>query len=383
MLGTALYYPHIDITDPEWLKSAILFWDEIQTIVPATIEHPYCLPETEYCANEGYLKPLHCDQFEEVLDDLGSMILSFIKSNNRRSRRTLLGPLGEALYDSERLADDYLWRMEDAVRIHPSKMDPVMRNVLTSQHGAMLLSNQKMAPRLRRALLEYDNREGYWRDGFGEWLLVSREFADLYMSALAAMLAREIELSPLTNERSSAGVNLHCLGDNIVVDGPNSARGALVSIVMKGLRIDPDVPINRVLEFRQRRQGQLDELSGMFDNLKKSIEASEEGRQIESNATRVYENEVRPALKKLKNELKNESILSGWNGFQAAAAYSAVPSTALWATGIASAPVTLGIGAFITAAGVGVKSYLANSKVRSKSPYTYLLDIERRFSIPD
>lgn len=30
----ALYYPTIDIEDSEWMKTAILFWDEINTIVP-------------------------------------------------------------------------------------------------------------------------------------------------------------------------------------------------------------------------------------------------------------------------------------------------------------------------------------------------------------
>jgi hypothetical protein len=41
MLGKALYYPHIDIRDPKWLRSAVLFWDEIQSIVPPSISEPY------------------------------------------------------------------------------------------------------------------------------------------------------------------------------------------------------------------------------------------------------------------------------------------------------------------------------------------------------
>jgi hypothetical protein len=30
----ALFYPTIDIQNEDWLKTAILFWDEISTIVP-------------------------------------------------------------------------------------------------------------------------------------------------------------------------------------------------------------------------------------------------------------------------------------------------------------------------------------------------------------
>lgn len=41
MLGTALYHPAIDIEDPVFLRSAILFWDHLHTIVPDPIDEPY------------------------------------------------------------------------------------------------------------------------------------------------------------------------------------------------------------------------------------------------------------------------------------------------------------------------------------------------------
>lgn len=201
------------------------------------------------------------------------------------------------------------------------------------------------------------------------------------MSALAALLAKEIDVSPLTGEEPSSGVNLRCLGDDITSSRPNAARGALVSVVMEGLRIDPEAPIQSILKFRRKREDQLAELSGKFDELKKSIETSAEGPDIAANAKRVFENSIRPALGKLKDELRRDTIESSWSGFQTASTFSAVPSTALWATGF-EAPVVLGAGAFITAAGIGVKSYLARSKARSSSPYTYLLDVERKFAIP-
>ena len=34
MFSRALYYPTIDIKNGRWLKSAALFWDSIETIVP-------------------------------------------------------------------------------------------------------------------------------------------------------------------------------------------------------------------------------------------------------------------------------------------------------------------------------------------------------------
>lgn len=54
----ALYYPSIDIRDEEWLKTAYLFWDEINTIVPKSLEgRVYNNYTTQYLEGEGYLRP--------------------------------------------------------------------------------------------------------------------------------------------------------------------------------------------------------------------------------------------------------------------------------------------------------------------------------------
>lgn len=53
----ALYYPTIDIDDSEWIKNAILFWDEIDTIVPEAISSPYKNNDSRFLYDEGILKP--------------------------------------------------------------------------------------------------------------------------------------------------------------------------------------------------------------------------------------------------------------------------------------------------------------------------------------
>lgn len=51
----ALYYPTIDIPEEGWLKSAILYWDEIQTIVPSSFQNPYSNRTTQSLADHaGY-----------------------------------------------------------------------------------------------------------------------------------------------------------------------------------------------------------------------------------------------------------------------------------------------------------------------------------------
>ena len=36
--GHALYYPHINLTNKNWIKHALLFWDNISRIVPDSVE---------------------------------------------------------------------------------------------------------------------------------------------------------------------------------------------------------------------------------------------------------------------------------------------------------------------------------------------------------
>ncbi len=59
--GTGLYHPFIDIEDGRWLRNAVLFWEEIQTIAPSGIRRPYRCEDSKILHAEGYLTPVRCD----------------------------------------------------------------------------------------------------------------------------------------------------------------------------------------------------------------------------------------------------------------------------------------------------------------------------------
>jgi hypothetical protein len=116
--------------------------------------------------------------------------------------------------------------------------------------------------------------------------------------------------------------------------------------------------------------------------LSRSIERSESKRELEEKASRVYENNVLPGLEKLKAELSDQSIKSLWQGFYQGAMVSVGTGTALAKFTAASEPTVLGVGAFLAVATVGINAVIGRRKARRASPYTYLLDIESRFSMP-
>lgn len=55
MFNIALYYPTIDIQDEGWLKTALLFWDGIRTIVPESlVDMAYENNTTRFLKSEGF-----------------------------------------------------------------------------------------------------------------------------------------------------------------------------------------------------------------------------------------------------------------------------------------------------------------------------------------
>ena len=86
MLGSALYYPHIDIPDKKWLRSAVLFWDEIRTIAQRAVSRPYKSRDTNILWREGYLEPLRCDLHPDLLDALGKRVVSLMDAGLLRRK---------------------------------------------------------------------------------------------------------------------------------------------------------------------------------------------------------------------------------------------------------------------------------------------------------
>jgi hypothetical protein len=369
MFGTALYYPYIDIPDGGWLRSAVLFWDHVQTIVPSSIRNPYRSADTHVCEQEEYLQPLPCDLHRDVLEELGRRVLKLLQYpewNWRRFSPDFVDPSQGALRASNQ-------RLEELHGIHPGKVMPGLREELIQNTGFRLIDS----PYIIRDLAEY----GVDLTEMEEWLVVDGPFAAVYMSALAALLAKQVQVSPLTNEEPSSGINLRCLIDDVVEGGETAARGALVSVVMKGLKVDPEVPMKKLLAFRRHRIDQLAELTGIFDDLKAKIEKSSSTKELEESARKLYTGKIKPELQKLKRELKLQAIQSVWEGLQRGITISAPAGGVLAATTGFSGTILLGAAAFITLADVGMKSFFARSKARA-SPYTYLLDVERKFSLP-
>jgi hypothetical protein len=187
--------------------------------------------------------------------------------------------------------------------MHPEKLSPDLRHFLDDiQHVAMHPEkmSRDMQYRMRKANRLLDND--------GEWLIVDSRFAAIYMTSLAALLAKETDLAALTNEEPSLGVNLHSLLEEVKPSAPSDKKGALVSFAMEAIRIDPTTRIDKLLTFRRSRETQLAELSSQFEDLSSKIATCESSAELEEKARDTYVTRIRPKLESLRQELKDGSI---------------------------------------------------------------------------
>ena len=402
MLGTALYFPHIDIHDPIWLRSAILFWDEIQTIAPSAIEEPYQNEDTKICNEEGYLRPLRCDLHTDVIEDLGRKILRLgdrASQNWVRADRT-----DDPTFHSILNAGEIRWDIEDAfheVGLHPDKMSPVVKE-LALQFGLSRMHRGKVPPHFRRMLRDLEmaqmrpekllwimrdfSERGQLNEyRHNEWLLVDGRFADAYMSALAARLSQQLALSPLTSHERAHGMSFRFLFDDIVDSSPENTSGAMVGVIMRGLKVDASVPVSKLIRFREQRKDQYLDFAGKISELSEQLSKNGEieGEELFNKAQEAYENDIEPSLRALKRELNQQSISTVWEGAYRAITISVPSAGALAYFSGLTGPALLGAGAALAAADIGVRGYLAGQKARAGNPYSYLHDINANFGLPD
>lgn len=76
----ALYYPRIEVPNEGWLKTVILYWDEVKTIVPASMSEPYTGTTARELFDAGVLSPLHVHPHLASVERLAEKIFEYLGS---------------------------------------------------------------------------------------------------------------------------------------------------------------------------------------------------------------------------------------------------------------------------------------------------------------
>jgi hypothetical protein len=165
----ALYYPWIDIPDEAWLKTALLYWDSMRTIVPRSVANPYSTKTGRALQEAGFLVPLRVKPGMEEIEALVPEIMTYLATAD-----------GNALLMTQRDArgqDTYRRALSNDVgkltRVHPDKLPGLVKYMV----GRPLVDSV----------------------GNSEFIRMGEPFANFYMTLLATRLAERVGATLLTS----------------------------------------------------------------------------------------------------------------------------------------------------------------------------------------
>ena len=358
----ALYYPTIDIKNWDWAKSATLFWDTIQTIVPISMNEPYTNKVTKAMYDEGVLVPLNVSPDMGLISELAEDVQKFLQTNE---------------------GFDFMIKAEDnKTFIHKDKLPRELNSIFSIHPDKMPYEIQRV---LRENLSE------------GGWISVDNRFARFYMSLLANKICDVERLVLLTDNEKASNLTEKARIDNqiqIIRNHENFyerdkrttlhlSEGLLSNLAFRGIRFSPDTKVTDVISFKRSHQDELGLFRANLTKLVKDIPTDESFEELQLHVNDIYINEFVPSYNNLKKALEGSKFKWIADNIMKISLFSvgatALPSLLLGA----SIPQALiaGTGASLISSIVSYNEDKAE-KLRN-NPFSYLYSAERQLSKED
>ena len=354
----ALYYPTIDIKNEDWLKTAVLFWDEINTIVPASISNPYKENTTQYLFDEGILKPMPVNPEIDIVEDLTTDTLNYLNTNEGFQLLTQ-GHGRFTTIHRDKLPRD-VSRLFD---IHPDKLPYEIQHLL------------------RQSI----TGEGFFR--------VGSDFGAFYMTLLANKICEANSIALLTDNTLTSNLTDKVRLDNqIAISGSerdfhrhrhnekyiNLTQGMLTNLIIDSIKIKPSTSLADVVKFKQLHQNELGLFRTNIAKLTQSVSKEKSFDAIRQDVEDIYKDEFLPSYNNFKKALNGSGIKWVSDNFMKVS----VISTGATALPMALLGLTLPH-ALIAGAGVSLItsliSYNEDKKEKLRTnPYSYLLALAEK-----
>lgn len=378
-----IFYPDMRMQDASWIRSQLLFFDEISTIDPM---HG---PTTGISLDEAKL--LDAGVVSRVKPTAGAverasrqmaMLLLLARSRTIRSHfaesEMYRAQMPKALAELRSLAPDNRGaslralspqiknleaqlhdRMSDRyVRMHPEKMEWVLREFLNGDRGEISPSTE-------------------------DWLQVDPVFAGVYMAVLAHELTKETDLRDYSVLTDNPVYDL--LHQDIVATSHVSqqtvrrSEGIFVDVVLPSHAISPEISIEEIIKFKKKHSSELQNFRREIQSL--ALHCSPLGtiEEIRNEAESIARRRIHPAVSELERALSGYGIV--WNR---SGAFKATSLIAGVAAGMATFDFTgshyfaLSGSLAISIAGFGLSGFGDQRSLKDGSPYAYLLDIKNK-----
>jgi len=252
--GHALYYPHINLTNKNWVKHSLLFWDKISRIVPSSVEPSDNEDITSIKYHTGFIEDYHPENydtsnaFNQFSDQLRHILESdhffhdryFKREKHRRDYR-------RDYYERRNFYSDMA--KSSGTYIHVMKIDPRMKEYLFEIGIAVPGENE-------------------WED----WVKIDNEIGLLYMAHLAKSISKKKTLPIVTDVEHSFSASIQ-FEEKINSDYKNQFEYRLGNLLIEAIvpkRIN-DVPLDKIIDIRENYSAERTAFFNEISNLTNSI----------------------------------------------------------------------------------------------------------------
>ena len=368
MFESALYYPTIDIHNERWLKSAVLFWDRIETIVPESEDHPYRRRSTRILQEEGFLFPRVVNPFCEEVSGLEQDVIRFM--DTPEGKKSFIKPWGVSavsMANRRYLTEDREYNDDRRRAYLTDKMSGIYRD--------FYIHVEKLPMMLRERLAGHVNEDGY--------VWASRGFMSFYMTLLANRICQNNRLALLTDR-----VNQNNLSNKILLEGLAPAgqrareqkmkRGMMYQIIMDDIKIPPNTRMETIVQYKKDRRHELALFRAEMDRLTAFDIEGMNAKDIEHEIWSIYTKQVKPAMDGVKATLKDSGI-NWWSGLGTCVFTGLIPAVLGFGTDMKT-NIAIGASECLGLALTTVP-YVRKRMELSGSPYSYLVKLDRQLSV--
>jgi len=336
----ALYHPFMDIEDGSLIKTAALYWDELQTIVPRSIRHPYHANASQEAEREGFLKPRFVHSNDDVVIRAGREFFEDVEDNREFGLRFAQLVNG---------AIDEIPEINRHLPIHEQKWLPIYL--------------EKVSWWLQEV---FPHRE------IGEHLIVPGIIGWAYMSRLASVIAQQDGLAPLTN----LPIFNETLLDRFIDYGQEREenQSQLVKLSMQMVSIDPNVPLNKILRFRDEHRDMLLHFRRCMREFTLQIAAGLATAERQRVLEEIVRDRIVPVKEEIEARLRERRIAFGFSFLDIAQA------TAFGVIGAGGVNILTAIAASLVSLTISlVRSFREDRNIIEGHPLGYLYRVQSEF----
>jgi hypothetical protein len=357
--GHALYYPHINLTNKNWVKHALLFWDKISRIVPQSVEPSDGEDIIKIKYESGFIEDYRPERWDttSAFQDFSRVLRPILESDHFFNDR---------FFERERHRRDYERDYRERRRFFSDMV----------QTNGTYIHVEKMDQRLKEYLFEVGVAipgRHEWED----WVKIDNEIGLLYMTYFAKSISKNKSLPIVTDIEQSFSASLY-FESSINSDYQNQFEYRLGNLLIETIvpKNINDVPLDKLLDIRSKYDDERTAFFNEISNLSNSISGLDNGNALK-DALNLHSKLILQETKKLE-KLYNTHKIETANKFLSISLPTTIASLTEYVPNTAKP--------FVAAGGIlfGLIS-AANSVKKEKlelnqNPKSYLLNLKSELS---